>query len=380
LALPASAIALPFAGALLDRFGVRRVLIPSTAAYGVLLCAMYFLTSSLTHYYLMLLLMFVLGCGCGQIAFIRLLVAWFDTHKGLALAIALSGGGIAAIIAPIYTAWIVQTIGWREAYLTFGVITLLVSLPLLYFTIFNTPEEKGTYPDGMSLQGDRSNRVPISNVGLEMSAVVRRTAFWKLLVFFFLISLGQQGPFSQLVPVFVDKGISPTSAASIVSLLGIALITARLITGAMIDRIYAPAVIATFLGGCALGYLWLSTMPLTPTSAVVCTLLLGMALGVEYEAIGFLSVQYFGRRANGRIIGIMFSTYGVGAAISHFLAGRSFDLAATYDYVLLGGAILQMIAVFVILSLGKYPHFPVSGPEDAQESAANQTTGRPSYT
>ena len=90
--------------------------------------------------------MFVLlglsGTATTAICYSRLLVSWFEKRKGWALGLALTGTGVGAMIVPPLVQAIIQTAGWRGAYLALGALNLIIVAPLLYKFVLNSPAEK----------------------------------------------------------------------------------------------------------------------------------------------------------------------------------------------------------------------------------------------
>ncbi len=90
----------PFIGALIDRFGVRRVLLPSIILFGLCLISFSLLTANIWHLYVMYALLAVVGGPTTPVSYSRPIIAWFDNRRGLALSIMLAGIGLGTAIAP----------------------------------------------------------------------------------------------------------------------------------------------------------------------------------------------------------------------------------------------------------------------------------------
>jgi len=357
-AMLAFTIATPLVGVLIDSHGVRRVLLGGTAVFGALVCSMYFLTASIWHLYGMYVLLGIFGSATSAISYSRLAISWFDKKKGLALALAITGAGVAGIIFPPLVASIVRLSGWREAFLFLGAVNLFVCLPALYWIIRDTPEEMGTYPDGIppkTLGGAAD--VSIAIQGYTFRDSVRTLRFWQIGGIFALFAAAQTGPISQLVPLLADSGFTPTSAAYGASLLGVSLIVARLLCGFLMDKYFAPYVAAGFLIVPAFGLAWLGLQP-GFWSGILATIGLGLAMGAEFDVMPFFCAQYFGRRAFGKIYGLILVLFALAAAPAVFLTGISYDVFSSYSVALIIGAALSLIAVGLLLLLGEYPELP----------------------
>src|SRR6218665_2093313 len=256
----------PFTGAILDRFGVHKVLIPATALFALVVAGMALLTASLWHYYLMHILLALAGVCTAPVSYSRVIVAWFDRHRGLALGIALAGIGLSAAFVPPFVQFLSGHLGWRGAYVGLGLVILCISLPFLLAWIRD--------PDGTAPNAETQGS------GLAFPVAVRSRAFALLATSFVLLGIFTAGILAHLVPLLVDRGFSPGSAAGIASVLGFALIAGRLLTGYLLDRLFAPIVVVVFLLGPIGGIALLAGGAVGPW-AVLAVILIGLGLGAE---------------------------------------------------------------------------------------------------
>src|SRR5262245_48778080 len=95
-----SALCAPGIGALLDRFGPRAVAVPCVAVCGLGIASLSALTASRAHMYGVFAVMGIAGVGTSALAYSRAASTWFDTRRGLALALIISGGALASISHP----------------------------------------------------------------------------------------------------------------------------------------------------------------------------------------------------------------------------------------------------------------------------------------
>ena len=355
----------PLMGVLLDRYGARRCLVVGTLSFGLLLASMYLLSADIRHYYAMFVVLGLSGTATTAICYSRLLVSWFEKRKGWALGLALTGTGIGAMIIPPLLQAVIQSYGWRSAYLALGLINLVIVLPLLVKFVFNTPADKNTWIDGVPpTTGAQAQPQPQPQPQLHMrkgftfAQCLRQVVFWKLVVGIFLISFAQAGPFLQLVPILRDMGLEQFAAAGTVSLLGVALIGSRLLCGYLMDRFFAPFVAGVFLVSPVFGFIAFALEPSIWTGVLV-TVTLGLAFGAEFDILGFFCSQYFGRPSFGKTFGIVYAAFILAAGIAAPVAGWSYDHYGSYVVLFIAGATINLVAVALILTLGRYPDLPV---------------------
>src|SRR5215472_18811044 len=117
LALSFAAISLalvsPLAGSLVDRFGARRVLLPSMISFGLLMGSLYFLSGSLVQFYAFYVLLGIVGAGANNVSFMRVITAWFGRLCGRALGVASSGVTMGAAVLSFVAQLCISHFGWR---------------------------------------------------------------------------------------------------------------------------------------------------------------------------------------------------------------------------------------------------------------------------
>lgn len=369
LAHATTMIVTPLLGILIDKKGVRSPILVSTVCFGGILCLFYFLNENIGWFYLGMVLLTALGCGTSSVSYVRLLVTWFNRRKGLALALGVSGAGVGALILPPLVSWIIERGGWRDAFLALGLINLLLVAPVIYLVVRNNPADVNSYPDGeLPKQDEGQAPLAIYPRGRAFEECIRTATFWKLAVATLLLGVALNGTVSQIIPLLVDRGVARRSAGDLASLLGLSVIIARLGTGYLLDRFHAPFVAAGLLMCPVLGFLGLAIAP-GETVAALTLVSFGIGLGLEFDALGYLCVQYFGHAALGRIYATLFVLFSIGGAAGSYLAGYSYDLFSSYTALLFCGAVATFIAVAFTAALGDYPEAHGSDLRQSQTAA-----------
>src|ERR1700723_1062036 len=167
-ALAAITVALvsPFIGLLLDRFPPRRILLPSIFIFALALASLSRLRPDIRQFYLTFFVLGLVANGTAQFAYARTVLSWFHKHRGLALALVLTGSGVGSILIPPLTQWAIEHHGWRSAYVMLGGIALL-GIPLTALLVRNRP-------DPIVVQEHTAA------VGTTASAALRSASFWIL--------------------------------------------------------------------------------------------------------------------------------------------------------------------------------------------------------
>jgi MFS family permease len=123
------AVSSPLWGWLIDRYGPRRVILPSIVGLSLAFASISLLTPHLWHLYLLYALFTLLGGASSPLGYSAVLVRTFERRLGLALGLSLMGIGLGATLLPSLAQWFVSHYGWRFAYAAFGILTLLVTVP-----------------------------------------------------------------------------------------------------------------------------------------------------------------------------------------------------------------------------------------------------------
>ena len=363
-------IASPSLGFIIDRFGVRRVLIPSVILMGLTVASMALLSASLWHFYALYFLIPFLGAGTLPQSYSRVLIAWFERRRGIALGISLSGFGVGAMLVPVAAQLMIDNYGWRMAYAGFGAAVLALALPMVVFVLRESPAEMGLKPDGGPAQavgagdaarpgssapdGAGGNGASSPGPGLSCREAARTRSFWLILVSFMLVGIGITSVIAHLVPMLTDRGVAPVDAALYMSSLALGLIAGRLLAGFLMDYFFAPYVAACFLLGLLAGIVILASGA-AGVPAFIAAVLVGMATGSEISEIAYICSRYFGPRAFGLIYGLMFAAFQLGSMAGSPLMGLYHDRAGDYIGALWVVAGIVLVGTILIVLLGPYP-------------------------
>ena len=345
-----SAFTAPFAGRLIDRFGSRRVILPTTVIFGLVLLLSLFFTRTLWQLYLFYMLGGFFGCGTGPVAYGSTVTRWFDKRRGLALAIMMLGIGVGATLMPPVVQRVIATFGWRAAFALYGCAVLVIALPVVNAFLKNSPTEMDLFADGATYAPVADHR---TTVGLRWSEARRSRSFWFMIGGFFLLGASVHACVLHMAPMLTDRGMSPQTAALASSFTGVALLVGRVWAGALMDRYFAPLIAVFFSTGVAVGILVLAFGHGTML-ALTGAFLVGLGMGAEADIIAYLTSRYCGLRAFGEIYGYAFSAFVIAGAAGTLLMGVGFDRTGTYVLPLTGFFCATLVAVFLFSRLGPY--------------------------
>ncbi len=347
-------ISIPFAGWLIDRFGARRVILPSMILVALVLLLSEFCSGNIWQLYAFYGSLGLLNCGAGPVPYANVISHWFDRYRGLALGLMMFGLGLGAFITPSLAQYLIVRIGWHSTYAVVGVGILLVSLPVVAMFLKERPEQAGLLPDG-AISAHRA--LPIKNDandrGMSWHETWHSGTFWLLLSAFIVVSASVHACFTHMAAILGDRGSHAQSAALASSLLGGGVLIGRTGSGYLLDRFFAPRVAAVIFGGAAIG-IALLRIASSQELAFAAAFLIGIALGAEGDIMPYLTSRYFGLRSFGEIFGFTFAGFALAGGLGAYLMGAAFDAKGSYDFPLASFCIAALSGAALMMVLGPY--------------------------
>lgn len=341
-----AALMAPVFGGMADRFGVRPVALWSLAGFGVGFAALYFVPANPIGYVACWAALGLIGIGSTPVTWSRAISLWFDRHRGMALAIMLMGTSLAALIVPQIAQRAIEAGGWRAGFPAVALMPLLIALPIAFLWFREPrPEER---PVGVTTATGEV-------WGFTLREAVRNYRFWVLLASILQIAFAYGGAHIHMAQIVQLHGFTPQVAASVLGVVALGILSGRLVVGFLFDRLWAPGVAFPALLLPAFACMMLMGTDTSLTLVITAGFLLGVAAGTEADVIAFLTAKYFGMAHFGRIYGMLYMPFGVGAAISPIVYGVVRDRTGSYDIMLGVAMVLFAVGGALLLSLGRYP-------------------------
>jgi MFS family permease len=334
----ALAIANPLVGWAVDRWGAKR---PSVI--GLLLLSMGFaslglLVGSVPGYLLLQASVAFLGAASGPIAYTKFIGATFDRRRGLALGLTMTGIGCTAAVLPPVLAEVIEAHGWRAGYYALALVPLC-----------------GAVLTGLLLPGQlRTAAAPLAIAAAPTDAPhwARSRVFWILALTFATMSLSFGGLLPHFVPMLMDGGLDPVTAARIAGEIGLAVIASRLFVGFLLDRLHAPWIA---IGICLIAATGgLAYVNYGSGAASVTAIALGLALGAELDLMGFLVARYFPLPEFGRIYGWQYGAFVLASGFGPLWVGAVRDAIGNYTPALIASTAGLVVTCVGFLLLPRY--------------------------
>jgi MFS family permease len=340
----ATSLLMPLIGVLVDRKGARLFVGIGAAIFAGCYVALAMMPGELWVYIAILAVVGLLaGPATAPLVFTRPVVEAFDSQRGLAIALAMSGSTLIAVAALPALQWLIQTHGWRAGYWAMAPFSLL--LGGLSFALFKVSEAR--------LRAHKAATTAAPSLsGVALGAAVRDARFWLLALTMIFANMAVGAAGGQLQPLLSDKGVPGVTAALLGSWYAAMILVGRLVVGSMLDRFWPPMVAAISLAGPVVGLLLLAGDSAAIAVLMVAITLMALAQGAEGDLLAFFTARLFGLRAFGSIFGVLGLLYGVSASIGGLMGGMMFDHFGNYQLMLQIGSVLSVLSALSILLLG----------------------------
>ena len=347
-------------GRLIDRYGARRVVCTAIALSILVILTGPLYVTTLPLFYTMMLLAAVLGAPTNTIGYARVISNWFDKHRGLFIGINSAGAGLGFALAPQICSWTAAGGGWRAGYFSLGLFLLFIVFPVVYLFLIDKPGDVELLPDGVRKSASGQQTATDTSAHLSLGEALRTHVFWLMLIIMSCIAFSLNGIFSQLAAMLTDRGIDMTTAALVVSTMGISMAIARVVVGYTIDKLFAPKVafVVFFLVLSGVGLLIYGQHP---ALYFIAAILMGIGIGTESDLMVFLTSRYYGMRHFGTIFSWVFIAHMTGTSLGPYIMGRSFDIHGNYIPILQVCLALLALATVLFAFLGRYDQFTRKG-------------------
>ncbi len=347
-----SALAGPAVGYLFDRFGVLRLYLSGLLLQvGGLVLA--FFADSLWQLFIGIgLCTGIASAALGAVAHGALLARWFDGRPyARNMSIIFAGFGLGSLLMVPLSQWLVQSFGWRHAYLVLAGVLFVVLAPAMRLVNWRKAQAGSPQWQAKRSHGEQNNESGAD--GFTLRQAIRVPAFWGLAAVFFFTSNGMFSVMVQAVAYLMENGFPPLQAASIYGLIGM-LTPVGVIGFSWLDtRIgrFASA-LASYLLSIA-GLMALFALQWWPSPLLLWSFVLGVgfSFGARAPMVASTAARIFQGRQLGLILGCI--TLGAGSGVfSGSLTGALLhDITNGYAAVFGYSAMSLLLGVLPFLAL-----------------------------
>ncbi|MEX5721169.1 MFS transporter [Geodermatophilus maliterrae] len=371
----------PFAAALMERFGIRRVVVCALLLTALGSGLTVFMTAS---WQLVLLWGFAVGLGTGSMALSLVATVtgrWFVARRGLVSGILTAGGATGQLVfLPVVAAVAETSGGWRAASLGTTAAALAV-VPLVAWLLRDRPRDLGVVPYGGTAADDaepvRSGAARTAVRGLLDAA--RSRPFWLLAAGFFICGASTNGLVQpHFIPAAHDHGMPVTTAATLLAVVGVFDIAGTVLSGWLTDRTDPRVLLLAYyaLRGLSLFLLPPLFGPDLHVSMIAFIVFYGLDWVATVPPTLALCREHFGARAP-VVFGWVFASHQVGSAVAAFGGGVVRDVTGSYDLAWFGAGALCLLAAALSISIRRRPApaAPPAVPTEPTTASAATTHG-----
>jgi MFS family permease len=344
----------PFGGALMLRYGLRRVVV-GAAMLAVLALAGATVMSELWH--LWITLGVVLGTAAGTTAMVLSATVanrWFSERRGLVMGVLAAATATGQLIFLPTNSWIAAEFGWRMAVLP-GIIGCALCAVAYMLLARDWPAEIGIAPYGETRiqpppAASAGNAVAMS-LGLLREAAGTR-AFWVIAGTFFICGLSTSGTVQQhFIPYCADFGVAQVAAASMLAMMGMFNFIGTIISGWLSDRFDNRILLAWSYGLRGLSLMWLPFSGFDMVSLTIFAVFFGLDFIATVPPTVKLAAQHFGAAKGPIVFGWAFAAHQLGGAVAALGTGLTRDAFSTYLPAFFAAGLSCMVAVVAVFLL-----------------------------
>ncbi|MFJ1649458.1 MFS transporter [Streptomyces sp. NPDC088258] len=326
----------PFAAALMDRFGIRRVVVAAltTVAAGSLLTTVMNASWQFTLFWGLLV-----GLGTGSLAMAfgaTVTNRWFTTRRGLVTGILSSGSVLGQMVFLPALSWTIDHYDWRPALVTLALAALAVA-PLVWLILRDHPADIGQNPYGSAQFVPKPP--PVTGAARRTLTVLRdsiHTApFWLLAGAFAICGATTNGiMWTHFTPAAHDHGMAVTTASTLLALIGIFNVVGTITSGWLTDRMDARRLLAVYftLRGLLLVLLPLMMAATVGPAMMVFVVVFGLLDLATVPPVIALCRTFYGEDS-AIVFGWVNASHQIGAALAALLGGVARDAFGSYDLV-----------------------------------------------
>jgi len=341
-----AALSAPALGRALDRRGARLVLciaVLLTGAANMLLS----LTDALPMFYLLFCIARMNFAGPFDLGIYGAVNNWFIARRAFAISIATLAQMVGLVALPLIAQVAILHGGWRAGWLAVGAAVLAIGFVPNWLLMVRRPEDVGLAPDRRSMH-DTPAAVRATEPVFSRAQALRTPSYWLLCLFALFAYPVQAGVSLHQAPFLIERGLSPTVAAAIVSTFSLMSGVASLGCG-FVPR-SMPIRYALALSGVALsGGTFVMVGVASALQGFIAAAMFGAGIGGLLTLLPIVFADYYGRSSYGAIRGIALSVQVLAQALGPLLSGFLRDRTGSYDLSLRCFIVLSSLSILAAL-------------------------------
>jgi sugar phosphate permease len=348
----------PFAAALIERYGVRNIVLTA-----VLLLVVGLLSALVMTKLWQLIVMWgvVVGVGTGLTAVVLGAIVssrWFTRHRGLVLGMLTASNATGQLVFLPVAAWLVTHLGWRTALIP-SIAGLVLAAVLVALFMRDRPSDVGLLPLGDTVAPPPpppARQPAIANALGAFGEGSRSSTFWILAATFFVCGLSTNGLIqTHFISLCSDFGMPEVEAASTLAMMGAFDFVGTILSGWLSDRFDNRWLLFWYYGLRGLSLLYLPSSTFTLYGLSLFALFYGLDWIATVPPTVKLAANTFGREKAGLMFGWIFAAHQIGAATAALGAGFARSTLASYLPAFYIAGAMCLVAALIALAIRRGP-------------------------
>jgi sugar phosphate permease len=337
----------PFSTALMERFGVRRVMLVAL----VLIAAGASATSLMAApWQLDLLWGVVVGSAAGAVSVplaATVATRWFVERRGLATGILTASNASGQMVFLPILALLATDYGWRWSVYAVSGVALLVVFPIVAFFVRDRPQAVGLQPYGAKepVPVPERSAQPFKPAIDGLLIGVRSGTFWMLVTTFFICGLSTNGLIgTHLIAAGVDHGMTEVAGASLLALMGVFDIVGTTLSGWLTDRLDPRKLLAWYYGLRGLAVIALPYAFGSTAALIVFAVFYGLDWVATVPPTVALTADNFGAQRAGVVFAWVYASHQLGAGFAAWMGGATRGWFGSYTFAFVAAGVCCLVA------------------------------------
>jgi predicted MFS family arabinose efflux permease len=348
----------PFAAALMERFGIRRVVMSALLSVSVGAGLTIFMNAP---WQLMLLWGFVVGASTGSLALVFAATVanrWFVERRGIVIGVLTASSATGQLIFLPGLSHIAEVNGWKSVSLTITFVALAL-LPLVWLFLKERPQDVGVLPYGApdNWQPPAKSSMSAGVLAIDtLKQASKKKDFWYLFGSFFVCGLSTNGLIgTHFIPAAHDHGMGTTTAASLLALVGVFDLVGTIASGWLTDKYDPRKLLFFYYGFRGLSLLLLPSILFATVqpSTLVFVIFYGLDWVATVPPTIMLCRTILGPERATVVYGWVFVAHQIGGALAAFGAAVLRVQFGDYAIAFYISAVMCLVTSYFVLQIAK---------------------------
>lgn len=350
-----SGFLLVFMGKAVDKYGIRRILLIVVIMLGLTTFYNSFVLNIYMIFFGFIMLRYF---GQGSMTLIpgTLVPQWFEKRRAFAISIASIGGLVAMLIVPSLNLWMINEIGWENAWRVWGLILIVGFVPLVLIFTANKPEDIGLTMENdlpSSEENIEKALIEMEKTSFSLEEAIRVKEFWIVGIITMIPAMFSTGLAFHFFTIMELRSINNETAALILGLMALPAFIMPFISKVIFDKFRVRYVLSTTLSMIILSMIFLLFGITNMATALIFIVFYGLAVAIQSLTTNVVWPNYFGRKNLGSIRGAATVFMVIGSALGPLPFGISYDTTGGFGIAIIGMIIFTLVALVLSLFISK---------------------------